>query len=334
MAFRTDSSSSSFRNLKWAPAVLFAGVLLYFSLRGIQWRGLWQIVSRANMVLLALSVTIATLSLFLRGLRWRVLLRSAAPVTVSSTFWATCAGYFGNNFLPARAGELIRSLMISNAAGISKTFVLTTALAERMCDALTLVLVSSVILLSLPEKPGWFAHAATPFAVLGLCGAATIAVLPKIGHLCDRCLNRIPLPHNVKTKLLRVMEQCLIGMRSFHNRDRLLIFVGFTATIWTCDAVSVVVTMRALALPGTFPVAFLLITGLGLGSALPSTPGYLGIYQFVAVSVLMPFGFTKTEAIAYILLSQALGYLLFTFWGGIGLLRSRGLRLTAPAALS
>jgi uncharacterized protein (TIRG00374 family) len=337
MAFRTDSSRSSFRKLKWAPAFLFAGVLLYFSLRGIQWRGVWQIVSHANIAFLALSLTIATLSLFLRGLRWRVLLRSAAPVTVSSAFWATCAGYFGNNFLPARAGELIRSLMISRAAGISKTFVLTTALSERMCDALTLVLVSSVILLSLPEKPGWFTHAATPFAVLGLCGAATIAVLPKIEHLCQRCLNRIPFPHNIKTRLTRVMEQLLIGMRSFHNRNRLFIFVTFTATIWTCDAISVVLTMRALALPGTFPLALLLITGLGLGSALPSTPGYVGIYQFVAVSILTPFGFSKTEAIAYILLSQTLGYLLFTFWGGIGLFRSRALRLTAPtqpAALS
>lgn len=337
MAFKTDLSDFSFRKLKWVPVLLFAAVLLYFSFRGIQWRGVWQIVSRADIALLALSLTIASLSLFLRGLRWRVLLRSAAPVRVSTAFWATCVGYFGNNLLPARAGELIRSLMISRATGISKTFVLTTALSERMCDALALVLISSVILLWLPEKPGWFTHAATPFAVLGLCGAATISVLPKSEHFCQRCLNRMPIPDNVKIKLSRVMEQFLTGMRSFHNLSRLLVFISLTATIWMCDAVSVVLTMRALALPGTFPLALLLITGLGLGSALPSTPGYVGIYQFVAVSVLTPFGFTKTAAIAYILLSQALGYLLFIFWGGIGLLRSRGLRLTAstqPAALS
>ena len=39
---------------------------------------------------------------------------------------------------------------------------------------------------------------------------------------------------------------------------------------------------------------------MGLASALPSTPGYVGIYQFVAVSVLTPFGFSRTDAIAYI----------------------------------
>jgi hypothetical protein len=63
------------------------------------------------------------------------------------------------------------------------------------------------------------------------------------------------------------------------------------------------------------PTAFLLIAGLGIGSALPSTPGYLGIYQFVAVSVLTPFGFARTDAIAYILLLQALGYVVISCWG-------------------
>ena len=69
------------------------------------------------------------------------------------------------------------------------------------------------------------------------------------------------------------------------------------------------------------------MTGMGLGSALPSTPGYVGIYQFVAVTVLTPFGFSRTDAIAYILVAQALGYVVIGIWGSIGLLkyrRSRG----------
>jgi hypothetical protein len=42
----------------------------------------------------------------------------------------------------------------------------------------------------------------------------------------------------------------------------------------------------------------------GLGSALPSTPGYVGIYQFAAVSALTPFGFSRADAIAYVLVAQ------------------------------
>ena len=73
----------------------------------------------------------------------------------------------------------------------------------------------------------------------------------------------------------------------------------------------------------SLPVAFLLIAGLSVGSALPSTPGYVGIYQFVAVTVLTPFGFSRSDAIAFILLAQAMMYVVIGAWGGVAILRVR-----------
>jgi uncharacterized membrane protein YbhN (UPF0104 family) len=49
----------------------------------------------------------------------------------------------------------------------------------------------------------------------------------------------------------------------------------------------------------------------------------VGIYQFVAVTVLRPFGFSRSDALAYILVVQAIGYVLISFWGLMGLLRYR-----------
>jgi glycosyltransferase 2 family protein len=87
------------------------------------------------------------------------------------------------------------------------------------------------------------------------------------------------------------------------------------------------VVAKALGLSMPLSVAFLLIAGLGLASAVPSTPGYVGIYQFVAVSILVPFGFNPTNAIAYILFAQALSYLLIGFWGALGVMRYRRLKI-------
>ena len=42
------------------------------------------------------------------------------------------------------------------------------------------------------------------------------------------------------------------------------------------------------------------LAALGLASAAPSTPGYVGIYQFVAVSVLAPFGFVREQALVFV----------------------------------
>ena len=313
----------------WLVALLLAGVLLYFSLRGINWAQVWRVLSRADWWFVGLALLVSTISLFLRAYRWRILLLSQGRVGIGSAFWATAAGYFGNNFLPARAGEVVRTMIVSSSTGLGRMFVLTTALTERLADAITLVLISSVILLTLPFKPAPFDRAARPFAIIGFAGTLAILVIPKLEKLWHNIILRLPVPHAIRDKVVKVLEQIHIGLRTFHDWQRLSGFLAITMVIWMLDALGTLIGMHALGLTTTLPVALLLITGLGLGSALPSTPGYVGIYQFVAVSVLTPFGFSRTNAIAYILLAQALQYVLITFWGLIAITRSRGISFRA-----
>jgi hypothetical protein len=319
----------------WIAACALAAVLLYYSLRGIQWAEVWQALTRAKAVYVGMAAALMTIALFLRAVRWRVLLRAAAPVDIPSAFWATAAGYFGNNFLPARAGELVRTMMISTRWGISKAFVLTTALSERICDAIVLIVITSVVLLILPQKPGWIEQARIPFAIAGFGGVLCIALLPPLEKLWHSVLKGLPLPEGFREKVRDVLEHILLGIRTFHDTKRLAAFIGFTAVIWCCDATGTVLGMRSLGLNLSYPVAFLLITGIGLGSAMPATPGYVGIYQFVAVSVLTQFGFRKEDALAYSLLAQAIQYLILTFWGLLALARQRGSgsKLTPNAAV-
>jgi uncharacterized protein (TIRG00374 family) len=304
-------------------AAALAAVLLYYSLKGIEWRRVGQIVMGAAPGFLALASAIATATLFLRAYRWRVLLNAEGTVDTPTAFWATAAGYFGNNFLPARGGELVRTLMISSRSSLETPYVLATALSERVADAIALVVVSAAVLLVLPAQTGWLAGAARPFAILGLLGALAIAVLPLLGSVGRSAIERLPMPPALRPRLIIAMEDALRGMRAFHDARRLSGFLGLTALIWAMDACATVIGGAALGLRIPLPVAFLLMAGLGLGSALPSTPGYVGIYQFVAVAVLTPFGFSRTDAVAYILVAQVLGFVVIGFWGSLGLMRYR-----------
>lgn len=306
-------------------AALVAAVLLYYSLRGIEWGEVGRTIAAADPGLLALTGAIATITIFLRAVRWRILLNAEGRVSVPVAFWATAAGLFGNNFLPARAGELIRTYIVAAQCGLAKSYVLATALSERVADAIVLAVMSAIVLLVLPSPPGWFAGAARPIAILGLLGAAAVAVLPLLGPMGRAVIDRAPLPGALRPRLVAVMEQGLRGLRGFHDVRRLSGFVALAVLIWMLDAAGTVIGGAALGLEIPFAAAFLLIAGLSVGSALPSTPGYIGIYQFVAVSVLTPFGFSRAEAIAFILVTQALGYVVVGFWGSLGLLRARGI---------
>ncbi len=140
----------------WILAGGLAAVLLYYSLRGIEWARVWQIILGARWEYMALGTSITIFNFFLRSIRWRVLLNARGNFRIGTVFWATMAGYMGNSFLPARAGEVVRSFIISDQSALSKTYVLTTALTERLMDAIALVLCGSVVLLQVNPSPrGW-----------------------------------------------------------------------------------------------------------------------------------------------------------------------------------
>jgi uncharacterized protein (TIRG00374 family) len=320
--------------LHWTIAFALAAVLLYYSLRGIDWGQVWSTLATTRLDYIGYMVATTTGSLILRAVRWRVLLQAGGPVSMPTAFWATCAGYFGNNFLPARAGEVVRSMMVDAEAGLGRTFVLTTALSERIVDAIALVLISSVVLLTLPVRPGWYGSAAKPFALIGICGVLGIAILPKLDRLWHHLLDRAPVPERFRGKLKHILEQVMFGLRAFHDTRRLLSFLALTAVIWFMDAVGAILGARSLGLTLTVSMAYLLITGLGLGSALPSTPGFVGIYQFVAVTVLTPFGFSRSAVIAYTLLLQVLQYLSTGIWGLFALWRFRKLKTKAAVVVT
>lgn len=323
MTTRRGDLGQRTKAISLAVALGLAAVLLYYSLRGIDWRELARIVAGAEPSFLMLTVVLGTIALGLRAVRWRILLNAGGSVSLTAAFWATAAGYFGNNFLPARAGELVRTFMISSRSPLDAAYVLATALSERAADAVALVLIAAVALTTLPEPPGWLAGAARPFALLALAAVIGIAVLPLLGRAGTSVLERVPVPVALRARLIAAMEHALRGMRAFHDARRLSGFVALTAIIWCLDAIGSVSAAHALGLHMPFAAAFLLLASLGLGSALPSTPGYVGIFQFVAVTVLVPFGFSRTDAIAYILVAQAMGYVVIGFWGALGLIRYR-----------
>jgi len=307
----------------WIVPTALAAVLLYFSLRGVEWAHVWRIIAGARWGWLVAAALTTCASSFLRGLRWRVLLNAAAHFDVLTVFWATMAGYLGNAFLPARAGEVVRTLLISSRSSLTRTYVLTTALSERMMDAIALVLWSSVVLIEVHPKPEWLDRLSRTLALAAAAGVIAVAVLPHTGSLCEAVIQRLPLPKGLRPAVLHLVDQVLLGLRTFHDLRRLLTFAAYTAVIWTLDGWGAVLVAQGLGVPIGFTQGALLICGMGLGSALPSTPGYVGIYQFVAVSVLTPFGVSKDDALALILVIQALGYVVITAFGLPGLYQGR-----------
>ncbi|HEY3928706.1 MAG TPA: lysylphosphatidylglycerol synthase transmembrane domain-containing protein [Candidatus Koribacter sp.] len=310
-----------------------AALFLYLALRKVDWHQVWAAIAHCRPQFIVASMVVSATSYFMRGLRWRVLLNTQAKLPVLPVFWANCACYFGNNVLPARAGELIRTAMVSSRSQLSKTFVLTTALSERVMDLIVLVTSGTLVIRFVQNKPSWLEKISGPLLALAIVAAILLISVPLFETLAERLLAKMHLPENAVMRLDHAIEHVAAGVRAFHDPSTFSIFFALTIGIWSCDAYAAQILAPALGLHMSFPTALLLLVGLGLGSALPSTPGYIGIYQFVAVTVLIPFHFTRADAIAYILVAQAGGLVVTGVLGSIGLLQYRKLSKTGALAI-
>jgi len=70
--------------------------------------------------------------------------------TITSLYKAELIGYFGNNVLPVRLGELLRSYLIGNEWNLSTSYVFGTVVLERLLDTLSLATLAFLLILIYP----------------------------------------------------------------------------------------------------------------------------------------------------------------------------------------
>ena len=301
-------------------SVALAIGLLYLALQDLNWRTFFDALYNAQYIYLPIIFFLSSVSFLLRALRLRVLLASEKKLPIPHVFWANMAGYLGNNILPARAGELVRTVYLAQQNNISVPYVLAIGLVERLMDLIALIVLGSLALSSMDVIPPIFQNTLRGVFIAGTIGVLSIFIIPYFGQPLGRLASSIPMLNEAyKIKLKYFLQQFLGGLKSLQNNTRIVQFIGFTALIWLLDAAIIVLTAYALNVQLLLSQAFVLLAALGLSSAIPSTPGYIGIYQFVAVTILAPFGISKADALAFIIISQIFGYLVIGFWGVLSL---------------
>ncbi len=317
----TTPTKRSYRGWYLALTIVIAAILLVLAIRGVSWQEMMDTLRQADPKYLALIFVLGSISVFTRGLRWGVLLSAEKRIKALTMFWATAVGYVGNTFLPARAGEVIRSVMLGEKTGVSKSYVLATALTERIFDVVTLVLIGVLVVPSIGNLPDWLPQAMRVMGILGVAALIFLLLAPRMRGFITSLINKLPFPESWREKVNKLLQDFLLGASAFIHMGRAAGFLGLSVIVWILDASGVVLMSHALNLDFTYPQAFLLLVAMGLSSAIPSTPGYVGIYQFVAVSLLPLYGTTRSEALTFILAMQAINTLMILVWGFIGLWR-------------
>ena len=230
-------------------------------------------------------------------------------------------GYMVNNILPLRAGEFVRVYVVARRWGHGFWTALATLIVERVLDSLVIVsiMVVLVVRISVPrplEIGAAILLAADLIAVGVLC---FLAVAPaRTRALIERLTRRWPpLQHRV----IGILETFVHGLEGVRTWSHLFPLAVWTVIIWVLPVVITWTMFRAFDLELPWIAAWVVLSFVALGVAIPSAPGYIGVFHAAATIALTMFGVPATAAFGYALLLHATQILPVTAVGWVYLLR-------------
>lgn len=283
-------------------AVSLLGTLLFigFLLIRIDIAEVGDAFTSANYAWLLPALAVYFLSIGLRSLRWRYLLRPGGTLPLGEIYRLVVIGYMANNVLPVRAGELIRMYMARQRWGLSQMSTLGTIAVERVFDGLVLVLFLMVAAAFVGVSDllrglalVMLATFATIFALLFVLATSPKRAKAPLAALLRRFPERM-------AETLRAWGSSFVdGLLTIRSRDGQIVITTTTIAAWLLEAVMYYLVGFAFGLSESF-VVFLMVTGAAnLAIAIPISQGGIGPFELFTTKVLVLAGVGSAGATAY-----------------------------------
>src|SRR5512141_190723 len=119
--------------------VLISVVFIWLSLRGLRLDQFWGAVQSANYWWLVPGIGVYFVAVWARAWRWHYLLKPIKELPTATMLPITTIGYMGNNIYPARAGEVLRAVILKRKEGVSISASLATIIVERIFDGVVML---------------------------------------------------------------------------------------------------------------------------------------------------------------------------------------------------
>ncbi len=303
--------------------LLISGVALVLALVGIDLDQVGQVLAQAEYAYLVPAAVGMVAYMAARAVRWRLLL--GPDVSFSRCFWVTNIGYLVSNVLPFRLGDPARAVVVAQGGGISTGAALSTVVVERVLDMLMVV----ALLAGVTPFIGGIGDTVLAGAVAGgaavaaLGGMMLLAFRPEWGRaLVRRTLAWLPWPKLDVERWVGVVDGLFEGLAPLRSGRRTLALLGWSVVTWGCVVLFYWTLMRAFLPHPPLLAAPFLVCVVGLGMAIPSSPGAMGVFHAVArYGLTVPFDVPTDQAVTVAFAIHTFQYVLGCLLGLVGLWR-------------
>jgi uncharacterized protein (TIRG00374 family) len=307
---------------KLALGIALGALFLWLSVRKVHFGEMQATLQEAHyhyfLGMLALNLAV----IWIRAVRWRVLLQPVRDVPASRLLSPMCVGFMFNFIFPARAGEFIRAYLVGKKEGISKSSAFATVVVERLFDGLAIISFLGMAPFLLPGMEGtsaqllqWAGLAVFVF-YFGVLGA--LFILSHHREALAAYLERSSAARRWKVvhHFLEMLQKFADGLAILKSRKEIASALALSYVVWGFAAAINYLMMQSIGLQLPLYAAFFLVVIQSFGVMVPS-PGFVGGYQAAHTFALMVYSVAESKAFSLSILIHS-GY--FITFVGLGLL--------------
>ena len=285
--------------------VPISALFLWLALDRTHPRVVWETLSSANVGEALLASALLMVVYAFQARRWRGLAEGGRPVRSYARM--VVAGVAVSNVVPGRAGDWLRASWLARLESMSSGRALATVVFDRCADVVAL---AALVAVALPftSRPTWLVR-----VVLGGAGLVILVLLFLAAAQVFATLHR--RVERQRSWIRRVGRDVLDGLARPPAATGIAVALMLSLAAWLVWAAGAWLAARSIGVALSVQETLLLAGIVNLGVAIPSSPGFVGTYQWLTVSTLGVAGIDRDPALAFAVLLHAAWYIPTTLAG-------------------
>jgi len=245
------------------------------------------------------------LSIVARALRSNYLLPDEYrnDLTFRKLLEGVLVGFSATAILPMRAGEILRPMYMQKRAGIPFAAGLASMFTERIFDLVTLLTIAPILLSRVPSAPPFLVQTSNALTLISVVGIVGLLLCAFFGvftlNLAQKVVTPI-LPKKFSGILLKMLAQVVQTLGAVRSVKRLAIILIYSFGIWVISGFYYQLSTVMMGEQISIFAGMLLVVTIAFAVAAPSSPGFIGTFQFgCALTLTKILGFPSEFSLAY-----------------------------------
>ncbi len=287
-------------------------IFVYLLFRNVNFIEVKNNFLSVNWLFLVISVMFGILVFLIKIFRWQKILTYKKNIPFKNLLEVLSISQFTSAVIPFRAGDMFQIFYLSTKENISKTVVLSSVMLYQLIDIFFIVVififVSFYIIIpkTIMEKIWVFLFLIFLIIILWIVFHRKI-----ISFICNKS-------SYVSNKVILINE----AIKNFFSLKLFFKIIFITIIMWLCSYLQVYLFLKGFGIELSIIGILSFIVVPSFVTAIPSTPGFWGIWDFVALNVLSIFDVRKDLGLSVVLSMHFLATCVTVLFGGFFMLES------------